>query len=241
MHAIKPAEPTQPRSLALKLVQVMAAVGRVQKRGRNTQQGYEYATEADIADAVREALAEQKVLLLTNFGKPEIRTVTTAKGSNLTVASVMGEFTFIDAESGESITRTFPGEGMDSGDKAIYKAMTGAEKYALLKTFLIPTGDDPEKDSEPPKSRTEAVKEHLKSKTAPAQGLAEARRNDIRNRLAALGYPPDAVAPRIKEILGLPEIPKSLSDPQFRAIETAITLEEAKKSETVVGEDGTKW
>lgn len=36
------------------------------------------------------------------------------------------------------------GEGRDRGDKAPYKALTGALKYALIQTFLIATGDDPE-------------------------------------------------------------------------------------------------
>ena len=36
------------------------------------------------------------------------------------------------------------GEGADPGDKAPYKALTGALKYALLQSFLLATGDDPE-------------------------------------------------------------------------------------------------
>ena len=36
------------------------------------------------------------------------------------------------------------GQGIDAGDKAPYKAMTGALKYALLQSFLLATGDDPE-------------------------------------------------------------------------------------------------
>src|SRR5699024_6730814 len=38
--------------------------------------------------------------------------------------------------------------GQDAGDKAVYKAITGATKYALMKVFMIPTGDDPEQDYE---------------------------------------------------------------------------------------------
>ena len=38
------------------------------------------------------------------------------------------------------------GQGLDSGDKAPYKAMTGALKYALLQSFLLATGDDPEEE-----------------------------------------------------------------------------------------------
>ena len=39
------------------------------------------------------------------------------------------------------------GEGLDRGDKAGYKAYTGAVKYFLANTFLVPTGDDPETES----------------------------------------------------------------------------------------------
>ena len=34
----------------------------------------------------------------------------------------------------------------DTGDKWVYKAITGAVKYIFMKTFQISTGDDPEKD-----------------------------------------------------------------------------------------------
>ena len=38
------------------------------------------------------------------------------------------------------------GDGVDSQDKAPGKAMTYADKYALLKAYKIQTGDDPDKD-----------------------------------------------------------------------------------------------
>ena len=38
------------------------------------------------------------------------------------------------------------GEGIDKGDKALYKAYTGAIKYYLANTFLIATGNEPEND-----------------------------------------------------------------------------------------------
>ena len=49
-----------------------------------------------------------------------------------------------DVDTGETITAKVAGQGLDSGDKAPYKAMTGALKYALLQSFLLATGDDPE-------------------------------------------------------------------------------------------------
>jgi hypothetical protein len=52
----------------------------------------------------------------------------------------------MDAETGESITTAMEGEGQDPGDKAIYKAVSGTQKYVLLKFFMLASGDDPEAD-----------------------------------------------------------------------------------------------
>ena len=50
------------------------------------------------------------------------------------------------------------GDGLDSGDKAPGKAMTYADKYALLKAYKITTGDDPDqKASEPMQEKTAGV------------------------------------------------------------------------------------
>jgi len=57
---------------------------------------------------------------------------------------VIMAYTFTDENSAEEVTARVAGEGLDIGDKASYKAMTGALKYALLQSFLLATGDDPE-------------------------------------------------------------------------------------------------
>jgi hypothetical protein len=69
-----------------------------------------------------------------------------AAGQIERVARVVMTYAFTDVESGEAVVVKVPGEGLDGGDKATYKAMTGALKYALLQTFLIATGDDPENE-----------------------------------------------------------------------------------------------
>ena len=52
-----------------------------------------------------------------------------------------------DCETGFYEESKVYGEGLDKGDKALYKAYTGAIKYYLADTFLVATGDDPEVDS----------------------------------------------------------------------------------------------
>lgn len=56
-------------------------------------------------------------------------------------------FTLIDTETGFYEESEITGEGFDKGDKAGYKAYTGALKYYLANTFLVATGDDLETES----------------------------------------------------------------------------------------------
>lgn len=57
------------------------------------------------------------------------------------------QFTLFDTETGFFEETEVTGEGIDRGDKAGYKAFTGALKYYLATTFMVATGDDAEKDS----------------------------------------------------------------------------------------------
>lgn len=136
--------------LVMKLAAVMAAIERIQKRGHNDFHNYNYATEADIVTAIRIELASRHIMLL-----PAITGCTREhvgeKGMVLTTLTM--EFTFLDGVSGETLTRPWLGAGTDKEDKGAYKAMTGGEKYFLLKTFLIPTGDDPEANDAAKESR----------------------------------------------------------------------------------------
>jgi hypothetical protein len=80
---------------------------------------------------------------------------------------VVMSYSFADADSAEEITVKVAGEGVDSGDKAPYKAMTGALKYALLQSFLLATGDDPEDERLNPMDRSQM------SGGAPSQELVK--------------------------------------------------------------------
>lgn len=56
------------------------------------------------------------------------------------VRVVTVRYTFY-APDGSSVSCVTTGEGIDNGDKASNKALSGALKYALLQTFAIPTVD----------------------------------------------------------------------------------------------------
>lgn len=54
-------------------------------------------------------------------------------------------YRFVNVENAdEFVDITSYGDGIDSGDKATGKAMTYADKYALMKAYKIVTGDDPD-------------------------------------------------------------------------------------------------
>lgn len=132
--------------LAKALSNVLENVGDVNKSGHNDYYNYDYATESDVLEEIRPKLAEENVFCfqtVENYKRKE-------KGKNITtIVSIL--FTFVH-EDGGMFTVRYYGEGQDKGDKSFYKAFTGCVKYAIMKNFLVSTGDDPENDS-PGRSR----------------------------------------------------------------------------------------
>ncbi len=120
----------------------MKATGTVAKTGRNDFHGYAYATEGDVVETVRPHMVENGLMLI-----PHVESVNSDQHGNTNVIvnyrlyHVSGDFIeFNIAASGNDKNRN------GVGDKGIYKALTGASKYAMLKLFSLATGDDPEKD-----------------------------------------------------------------------------------------------
>lgn len=138
---------TEIKNLATKLLAIMDDVKGVKKDGKNEFHRYSYAKEEDVVKAVRDAMIKHGVFMATSVTESNHMERKTRKGDAENLVNVKIQATFIDSKSGESITSLWEGDGQDSGDKGIYKAYAGAIKYLLLKTFMIPTGIDPEADS----------------------------------------------------------------------------------------------
>ena len=139
----------QGRPLARKLAKVLSDVHRVPKNGRNDFHKYDYVYESDLVDHIRDKLAEQGIALFPSVGAHDVTEMQDARNRTVYLTTVTLDITMIDGESGDMMTTTWVGQGLDNGDKGYYKAYTGAIKYFLLKTFLISTGDDPELDDAP--------------------------------------------------------------------------------------------
>lgn len=114
----------------------MGDIENVPKNGWNSFHKYHYVTEADLVKAIRPHLAKAGIMMVP-------QSMTHAKEDELTIVEV----TYVITDGANSITVPSIGYGSDKGDKGAYKAMTGALKYALMKAFLVDTGDDPEGDT----------------------------------------------------------------------------------------------
>lgn len=148
------------KELAKKLVLAVKAIDAVEKRGKNEKQGYAYVRATDVASTVREVLAEQGIAFTYDCIDTERWEKVTNSGGTLFFVQLKIAVTFTEQDSGDSVTVGAIGWGMDSGDKAIYKAMTGALKYALRMNFLIPDELDPENDSDhPTEPRKEVIRQ----------------------------------------------------------------------------------
>ena len=131
-------------NLHKKLVTVAKNVQYIQKKGMNSFQRYSYAKESDILSKFSKEFTDNGIALTTSVIDRQVSQYESKNGDNSFLVSVKIEMNFIDSETGEKETITGYGDGSDKGDKGIYKAITGAVKYALMKSFLVETGDDPE-------------------------------------------------------------------------------------------------
>jgi len=130
--------------LAAAIAAVMGSFRGVEKSGVNTFHRYKYASDADLLWTLKPALAANGLaVILLDFTIVREAEVKTKNGAAERLVDLAVRYRLAH-KSGQWITISAPGSGQDPGDKALYKAMTGAFKYALRQTFAVPTGDDPE-------------------------------------------------------------------------------------------------
>lgn len=165
-----------------KLTLVMDEVGRIPKNGRNDFHHYDYVMESDITDKVRESFTKHGLVLIPDTEELSIRERIDKDGVLVPdITRLKIKITIFDAETAESISFKVYGEGLDSGDKGIYKAFTGAMKYGLLKSLLIPTGDDPEQEN----SHEKQMRSQGKAPKAPV--LVTGDTYPIKDQIGKLG------------------------------------------------------
>jgi hypothetical protein len=149
-----------PSALHAAIAQVMSALERLPKTGRNREQGYAFARDADVLDAVRQRMGAAGITLVQELEALEREERPTRGGGSMVVATATFWFILTHAPSGERERYRFVGVGADSGDKWFTKASTSAEKYFLMRLFLLSSGEDPDASS-PESGPAQAQARHL--------------------------------------------------------------------------------
>lgn len=99
---------------------------------------YKAISEEKVTSTVRESLIKHGLVIIPieqqHFKDDVLTTVNT-------------KYKIVDIDTGENEIIVSSGTGVDTQDKGVGKAMTYSYKYMLLRTFAIPTGEDPDKIS----------------------------------------------------------------------------------------------
>jgi ERF superfamily len=172
----------KPKALLFKKISLaLGEVKRIPKNGWNDFHKYKYSQEGDILDGIRPILSDVGLMLWTTIADESRKIVDYfSRGKEVgkrTLTKVKVEYTIGCADTGETLSSFYYGEGEDESDKGLYKAYTGATKYFLTKNFLISSGDilqdnepsDPEADTQRYKDQPQRSKQN--------QGQRQPQRN----------------------------------------------------------------
>ena len=186
-------------SLYKKILEVMKEVQYLQKDdtvGEGTRAAYKGLSEEKVMKVFREAMIKHGLVMIPTFVESKTESHYWVennqygdKNKSSYFTQVSTNYKIIDTDTGESEVICSSGHGVDSQDKGAGKAMTYAHKYAILKLFMCPTGDDTDKTHsnaiEPINKQAEqllgATNTNNNPESSPAVSI-----NDLRNRCAEM-------------------------------------------------------
>lgn len=139
MESLIPSAAVAPKSLSERLHAVMEDVTYVQKN-KVIDGKYSVVTHDQVTSKLRPAMVKHGVL-----GRPE--SFETTQNGNRTELTGFYIFESVDDKS-DYIAVPMVGYGIDNQDKGPGKALSYAVKMALLKTFMLETGDGEDPDTD---------------------------------------------------------------------------------------------
>lgn len=130
------------------LCAVMEDVRAVGKDGHNSQQNYSFRGIDAVVNAAGPAFRRHGIVPLPRVTAMHRENVEVGRNRTLmALVTVQVTYRFVGPAGDYLEAEDVPGEAMDSGDKAVAKAMSVAYRIALLQTLAIPT-DDPDPDGQ---------------------------------------------------------------------------------------------
>jgi len=203
------------------LCKAISEIGAVEKTGYNSFHKYKYASDTDIKRAVQPVFAAHELAL-----RPlELLTLEGTGESKSNRVDMVIRWR-LSHSSGEWMDFEVPSTGMDSGDKAIYKAITGNIKYALAQICIIPTDDDAERDSPRSKPKRSRKKTPALPPVPEKSSDWEDHRKAFCASLGDLGTKYDVIA-ELCEKLGRPR-PSQMNESQRQKLLTYLKSNEGQ-------------
>lgn len=149
-----------------KLLEVMKAVEYLAKDDTVAYKDVKYKgmSEEKVTRTIRDQLVKQGVIVYP---------IAQAHHREGTLSTVDVTYRFVDTEDDSYIEAVSSGTGADTQDKGVGKAMTYAFKYLFLRTFAIPTGEDPDKISSAELDDKEKEAQVMKGKNLVLQLLED--------------------------------------------------------------------
>lgn len=182
--------------------------GVLKREGNNTYDKYRYFSEAQYKELFTELLSKHGLEL--NFNEVEYVTFSVeGKQPNGRMPKI--EFYLYDIDTGFYETTKITGEGIDKGDKAGYKAYTGALKYYLADKFMVATGDDPETESPDGRSGRPQIRSQQRPQNVPQQNdpkIGQEQLNMLRGFADQVGISAETICQTFK-VESLPELTMS--------------------------------
>jgi len=129
---------------------VMTEVDYIQKGEKKVAGQYRYVSHDQVTAALHGPMTKNGIACIPTIMEMK-------QDGNRTEVKL--DVAFINTDNPtDRFSVVYYGYGIDTSDKGIGKAVSYGFKYALLKTFCLETGDDPDQDQdtkyEPPKQKT---------------------------------------------------------------------------------------
>jgi hypothetical protein len=145
--------PITPKNIYQRINAVMQEVDYIQKGEKKVAGQYRFVSHDQVTAALHTPMTKHGIACTSSI-------VEMKQDGNRTEVKLEVTFVNIDQPS-DRFSVIYWGYGIDSSDKGIGKAVSYGFKYALLKTFCLETGDDPDQDQDvqyqPPKPKAASM------------------------------------------------------------------------------------
>lgn len=132
-------KPSESRNIHQRILDVMADLDYIQKGEKKAiigPQQYRFVSHDQVTAAIHPLLVKNGIMTLPSI-------IASKQDGNRTEITLQVKFINVDKPE-DFVEVTYLGYGIDTGDKGPGKAVSYAFKYAILKTFVLETGDDPD-------------------------------------------------------------------------------------------------